>query len=293
MLTNELIRKIRRIEIRTRKVVSEGVAGRYLSAFKGRGMEFEEVRPYQIGDDVRSIDWNVSARVGSPHIKLFREEREMTVVLLVDLSGSMSFGTRAQLKRELIAEVAATLAFSAVRNNDKVALLAFTDRIERWLPPRKGRRHVLTIVRELLALKPQGRGTNIAMALDELNRVLHRKSVVFALSDWTGPACERPLSITSLRHDLIPLSVTDRSEHSLPNIGLVEMEDPESGARVVIDTGSRQVRERFAAFQSAALARNLEMFRRLNADPIELETGSDYVGPITTYFSRREARRSR
>ncbi len=293
MLTTELIRKIRRIEIRTRKVVSEAVAGRYLSAFKGRGMEFESVRPYEVGDDVRSIDWNVSARAGSPHIKMFREERELTVLLAVDLSGSLNFGSNSQLKRELLAEVAATLAFSAVRNNDRVGLLAFTDRIELWVPPRKGRRHVLRIVRDLLALKPRGRGTDLATAIDEVNHVLSRRSVVFVLSDFLANGWAKPTAIAAARHDFIPVVVSDSREESLLDIGMIEVEDPESGERFVVDTGSRAVRQRYHAFAAAQRDEREATFRRVSAEPIRVQPGEDFVEPMVAYFRRREARRAR
>lgn len=293
MLTSEMIRKIRRIEIRTSKVVQEAVAGRYLSAFKGRGMEFEEVRPYEAGDDVRTIDWNVSARAGSPHVKLFREERELTVLLAVDLSGSLAFGSRGQLKRELVAEVAATLAFSATRNNDKVGLLLFTDRIERFVPPRKGRRHVLRIVRDLLAHKASGRATSLPGAIDELNRIQKRRAVVFVVSDFLDAGWERPLAIARSRHDVIPVSVFDRRERELPNVGLVELEDEETGERVVVDTSSRKAREEFAR-QGKVRALALEStMRSMKLEPLMLETGMDFVEPITAYFRKREARRSR
>ncbi len=293
MLTAETIRKIRRIEIRTSRVVQEAVAGRYLSAFKGRGMEFEEVRPYELGDDVRTIDWNVSARAGSPHIKLFREERELTVLLAIDLSASLRFGSQGQLKRELVAEVAATLAFSATRNNDKVGLLLFTDQIERFVPPRKGRRHVLRIVRDLLAHSPRGIGTDLPAALDELNRIQRRRAVVFVVSDFLDEGWEQPLAIARRRHDLIPVAITDRREHELPSAGLIELEDEESGARVIVDSSSRRVREHFRTSAIERTERFQRALHRLKLEPLMLETGLDYVEPITAYFRKREARRTR
>ncbi len=293
MLTAETIRKIRRIEIRTSRVVQEAVAGRYLSAFKGRGMEFEEVRPYEVGDDVRTIDWNVSARAGSPHVKLFREERELTVMLAIDLSGSLRFGSRGQLKRELVAEVAATLAFSATRNNDKVGLLLFTNEIERFVPPRKGRRHVLRIVRDLLAHSPSGSGTDLAGALDELNRIQRRRAVVFVISDFLDHGWERPMAIARRRHDVIPVAISDRREHLMPNVGLIELEDEESGERRVVDTSSRRVREEFSKQAQLRVQQFQIGLRRLKIDPLLLETGVDFVEPMTAYFRKREARRSR
>ncbi len=293
MLSKETIQKIRRIEIRTSRVVQEAVAGRYVSAFKGRGMEFEEVRPYADGDDVRTIDWNVSARAGGPHVKLFREERELTVLLAIDLSGSLSFGSNAQTKRELVAEVAATLAFSATRNNDKVGLLLFSDQIERYVPPRKGRRHVLRIVRDLLAHKPVGKGTNIAAAIDELNRIQKRRAVVFVVSDFLDDGWEKPMTIARRRHDVIPVSIFDRRERELPKIGMIELTDEETGKRVVVDTSSRKVRD---AFRRQGELRSLQFelaLRRMKIDPLMIETGVDYVEPIIAYFRKREARGSR
>lgn len=293
MLTKETIQKIRRIEIRTSRVVQEAVAGRYVSAFKGRGMEFEEVRPYADGDDVRTIDWNVSARAGGPHVKLFREERELTVLLAIDLSGSLSFGSNAQTKRELVAEVAATLAFSATRNNDKVGLLLFSNQIERYVPPRKGRRHVLRIVRDLLAHKPVGTGTNIAAAIDELNRIQKRRAVVFVVSDFLDNGWEQPMTIARRRHDVIPVSIFDRRERELPKIGMIELTDEETGKRVIVDTASRKVRDSFRR-QGELRALQFELaLRRMKIDPLMIETGVDYVEPIIAFFRKREARGSR
>ncbi len=293
MLSTELLKKVRRIEIRTSHLVSEALGGQFRSAFKGRGMEFEEVRPYQIGDDVRSIDWNVSARTGEPFVKLFREERELTVLLAVDLSGSLSFGTSAQFKRELVAEVAATLAFSAIRSNDKAGLLLFTDRIERFVPPRKGPRHVLRIIREILSMRPAGRGTDLAGALDEVRRVQKRKAVVFVLSDFLGENFERSLRLASARHDLIPIRVSDRREEELPDVGFVELEDLETGRRLWVDTSSRAVRNRFHELAAERSEASRRAFRRMRVQPIELSTGHDFVEPLASYFRRREARRAR
>lgn len=301
MQTSELLRKVRRIEIRTSRLVSDVLAGQFRSAFKGRGMEFEEVRPYQYGDDVRSIDWNVSARTGFPHVKLFREERELTVMLAVDLSGSLGFGTHAQLKRELAAEIAATLAFSAIRSNDRVGLICFTDRVERVVPPRKGARHVLRIVRDLLAFEPGSRGTDIGSAVEEANRLLSRRSVVFVISDWRSPATlpdgrepwEDTLRIARMKHDVIPVLVRDRRERELPDVGLAEFEDEETGERVVVDLGSRRVRERFARLAAAEDALLDDTLKRLGSEAIRAETGCDFVEPLTAFFRRREARRAR
>jgi uncharacterized protein (DUF58 family) len=293
MNASELIRKVRRIQIRTSRVTSEALSGTYHSAFRGRGVEFEEVRPYVIGDDVRTIDWNVSARAGSPHVKMFREERELCVMLAVDLSGSLDFGTRSQFKREMVAEMAATIAFSAIRNGDKVGLLAFTDRVERFVPPRKGTRHVLRIVRELLALEPQGRGTRIAAAVDEITRVVRKRSVLFVISDFMDQGWERSLSVARGRHDVIPVVVSDPSEASLPAVGLLEVEDPETGETFLMDSSDRGVRARFAANAAEDHARLQQAFRRMRMDAVEVQTGGDFVQPLAEVFRRREARRGR
>ncbi|MGA1017808.1 MAG: DUF58 domain-containing protein [Phycisphaerales bacterium] len=291
MLSSDLLRRIRRIQIRTNRLVTDVLAGQYHSAFKGRGMEFEEVRPYLVGDDVRTIDWNVSARLGDPHVKLFREERELTVILAVDLSGSLAFGSRTELKRELVAEIAGTLAFSAIRNNDKVALLAFTDRIELFVPPRKGPRHVLRIVRELMALEPRGTATDLPAAIEELRRIFRRRGVMFLVSDFLDEAWERPFRALRQRHALIPIVVEDERERRLPNIGLLELTDAEHGDRLLVDTSDRRMRRRFAALADARRDLQVDTFRRLGADPIRISTGENFVDPIAAYFRRREGRR--
>lgn len=293
MNASELIRKVRRIQIHTSRVTSEALAGTYHSAFRGRGVEFEEVRPYVVGDDVRTIDWNVSARAGAPHVKQFREERELCVMLAVDLSGSLDFGTRSQFKREMVAEMAATIAFSAIRNGDKVGLLAFTDRVERFVPPRKGTRHVLRIVRELLALKPQGTGTRIGEAIDEITRVVRKRSVLFVVSDFMDTGWERSMSVARGRHDVIPVVVRDAAEDSLPAVGLLEVEDPETGETLVVDTSDRGVRARFAAAAAEDRAALQQAFRRMRMDAVEVQTGGDFVKPLAEVFRRREARRGR
>jgi uncharacterized protein (DUF58 family) len=291
MLTKELIKKIRRIEIRTSHLVTDALAGQYHSAFKGRGMEFEEVRPYAIGDDVRTIDWNVSARFGEPYIKRYREERELTVLLLVDLSRSQSFGSRAQSKRELVTELCATLAFSAIRNNDKVGLICFTDRVEKFVPPRKGTLHVLRVIRELLAFTPTGRGTDIAAALQHLSRATRRRAVVFLVSDFQDRTDERALAVARRRHDLILVDVADRREQSMPPIGLVELEDLESGRRVVVDTSSKRWRTRFAAAVARADERRTAAWRRAKVDVVRIRTGESFVEPLARLFRERGGRR--
>lgn len=288
----DLLRRVRRIRLRTRQVVNDALAGQYHAAFKGRGMEFEEVRPYQIGDDVRTIDWNVSARLGEPHIKLFREERELTVLLAVDLSASQSFGTAMRFKRDLVAEFAATVAFSAAMNNDKIGLLSFTDQVEGYVPPRKGTNQVMRIVRDLLAIRTQGRGTDIGSAIAELDRVLRQRAVVFVVSDFLDEGWERSLLAARRRHDVVPVVITDPREHELPAMGMVEFTDPETGKRAVIDTGRRRHRRRFEEAARAASERRDLALRKMRLDPLVLETGSDFVEPLTAYFRRRE-RRSR
>lgn len=293
MIPTELLKKIRRIEIRTSRTVNDVLAGQYHSAFKGRGMEFEEVRQYQIGDDVRTIDWNVSARAGEPFVKVFREERELTVMLLVDLSASQSFGTNLQQKRELIAEIGATLALSAIRNNDKVGLICFTDRVELFVPPRKGPRHVLRVIRELIALEPVGRGTDLAVALEYLNRIQKRKCTTFMISDFIDSGFETAMQIARRKHDLIAVDVRDRFEEELPRIGLVELQDNETGETVLLDTNSRAARE---AYRTMAASRRSELdtwMNRCRIDRLALRTGESFVESLSRFFKRREARKER
>jgi len=291
MIPAELLKKIRRIEIRTSHMVNDVLAGQYHSAFRGRGMEFEEVREYRIGDDVRNIDRNVSARWGRPHVKVFREERELTVMLLVDMSRSNQFGTQSQFKRELVAEVCATLAFSAIRNNDKVGLIAFTDRIEKFLAPRKGQKHVLRVIRELLFLEPEGTGTDLAAAFDYLNRTSRRRSVVFLVSDFQAAGYDQPMRIARRRHDVIPIAVADRREIELPNVGLIELEDAETGETIVVDTSSRALRQNYALAALEGIERRNELFRRMKIDSIDVRTGESFVEPLARFFRKREARR--
>jgi uncharacterized protein (DUF58 family) len=254
-------------------------------------MEFEEVREYQPGDDVRTIDWNVTARTGRPFIKNYREERELTVVLLVDVSASQDFGTRQQLKSELVAELGATLAFSAIQNNDKVSLLLFTDRIERFVPARKGTRHALRVIRELLYHEPAGRQTDIAQALEHLNRVLRRRAVVFLISDFQAPDFGDALRVVRHRHDLIPIIVRDEREWQLPAVRYVELLDPESGERLVVDTSARAVRRQFTALAQRRHEQLLADFRRLRIDAIQVRTGQPFAEPLATFFRARERRR--
>lgn len=290
MIPREVLKKIRRIQIRTSHRVDELLAGNWHSAFKGRGIEFEEVRPYQIGDDVRAIDWNVTARSGEPFVKLFREERELAVQLLVDLSGSQNLGTTTQTKRELVAELGALLAMSAVKNNDKVGLTLFTDGIEKAIPARKGSRHVLRIIRELLYCQPMGMGTNLRQALEHLNRVSKRRTVVFLISDFQDSQYESALRVATRRHDVIPIVIADPREHEMPNVGLVRLQDEETGEVVILDTASRKNRDAYAdAYRKQSQSRD-NMFRRLRLTPIHIETGGDIVEPLHKYFHQRESR---
>jgi uncharacterized protein (DUF58 family) len=291
MIPREVIQKIRRIQIRTSHKVDELLAGTWHSAFKGRGIEFEEVRPYQVGDDVRAIDWNVTARSDQPFIKLFREERELAVMLLVDLSRSQDFGTQHQTKRELVAELGATLALSAIKNNDKVGLTLFTDEIEKSIPPRKGARHVLRLIRELLYCQPMGSGTSLRTALEHLNRTAKRRTVVFLVSDFQDSDFESTLKVTRRKHDLIPVVVTDPREAEMPNVGLVRLQDEESGEVITLDTASRKNRELFTRLHQQQVAARDNMFRRQRLEPIHLQTGRDLVEPLLRYFHKRESRK--
>ncbi len=289
-ISHELLRKVTRIEISTRNIVNEVFSGEYHSVFKGRGMEFAEVREYQPGDDVRNIDWNVSARMGHPFIKMFEEERELTVMLLVDVSSSGSFGTTSQEKRELAAELSAVLAFSAIQNNDKVGLIIFSDQIEKFIPPRKGKTHVLRVIREILYYKPKDSTTDISKGLEFLNRVIKRKSTVFLISDFLSSGFEKALQIANKKHDIIALRVADPRELEMPDIGLIEFEDAETGQAILLDTGNRQFRSGFSKrsqTQSSALNR---FFKSIGVDHIDIFTGQSYVRPITRFFRMRARR---
>ncbi|MCG8408283.1 MAG: DUF58 domain-containing protein [Phycisphaerales bacterium] len=287
----ELLKKIRRIQIRTSHMASDLFAGHYHSTFKGQGMEFEEVREYQPGDDVRSIDWNVTARQGHPFVKRFREERELTVMLLVDVSKSQAFGTAGQLKRELVTEVGATLAFSAITNNDKVGLIAFSDCIEKHVKPAKGTSHVLRVIRELLTIEATSQGTNIAGALEHLNQVLRRRSVVFIISDFEDQDYERQLRIAKRRHNLIPILIRDPREVTLPKVRFLELLDNETGERILVDTSSAAFRENYRLRAIRSEDKRQSMFKRMNTEAITLATGESFVEPLTKFFRAREARR--
>lgn len=286
-----IMRRIRRLELRTRARMEAAFSGQYRSVFKGRGMNFEEVREYQPGDEVRFIEWNVTARLGEvrgeAYVKKFTEERELTVMLVVDVSGSGDFGSVERSKRELSAEVACVLAFSAIRNNDRVGLMLFSDRVELYIPPKRGRRHVLRIVREILFFQPAGRGTDLAGALERLNRLLHRRSIVFLFSDFQAPAFSRQLGIAARRHDLVALPLVDPREESLPDLGTVRLEDAETGALYEVATGSPKVR---AAFEAAARERAAALqteLRRAGVDRVNLRTDRDWLVDLRTFFKAR------
>lgn len=287
MDTAELIKKVRRIEIKTRGLSRHIFAGEYHSAFKGRGMSFSEVREYQYGDDVRNIDWNVTARTGDPHVKVFEEERELTVMLLVDISKSSFFGTVKQMKNELITEICAVLAFSAVNNNDKVGLLLFSDRIEKFIPPKKGKFHILRIIRELLETRPEGQGTDLGHALEYFNNMVKKRSICFLLSDFLTDNYEKALSVAGRRHDLIGMHLYDPRERELPNIGLIRARDAESGALNWLDTGSRKVRDRYAKWYAEHMDYFQNAFRKSGADVISVETTEDYVRALRQFFESR------
>ncbi len=290
MIPKEVLRKIRRIEIRTKKLVNDLFSGEYHSTFKGQGMEFEEVRQYEPGDDVRLIDWNVTARTGYPHIKKFKEERELSVVLLVDASSSGRFGTRGRFKSETAAELCALLAFSAIKNNDKVGLIVFTDKIEKFVPPKKGRAHVLRLIREVLYFKPEGTGTDIGGALEYFNKVIKRKSVVFLVSDFLSEDFFRPLRIANNKHDIVAMKITDPRETRFENVGLIELEDAETGEVIMVDTGSRSFRRQFAAKADEDTSDLKRGFQLINLDFIDIRTDESYIVPLINFFKQRERR---
>ena len=293
MSAAELAHKVRLLEIQTRHLVNDIFSGEYESVFKGRGVEFAEVREYQPGDDVRAIDWNVTARRGIPYVKQFAEERELTVILAVDGSASTRFGTQGALKRERAAEVAAVLGLAANRNNDRAGALLFAEGIERYVPPRKGKTHVLRLVRDILSFDPPALGTDLSGAIRFLTRVLHRRSVVFLLSDFLDEGFAKPLAALAVRHDVIALVLEDRRDRELPDVGLIEVVEPESGARRWLDTSSSRVREAYAAAADAATAARRTTFQRAGVDAVPLDTLADWVDPMRRFFEARERARTR
>lgn len=301
MTPSDIIKKVRQVEIRTRQLVTDSLTGAYHSSFKGRGMDFEEVREYTIGDDVRTIDWNVSAKMDRPFVKVYREERELTLMLLIDLSASGIFGSVEQSKRERAAEIASVLAFSATRNNDKVGLLLYSDAVEHYIPPKKGRRHILRVIRDILFFQPQGKATDHQAALDTLNRLQRRKVVVFLISDFldndhsthsppTKPDLFNTLSLTNQRHDLICIALTDPRENEIPNVGLITLEDAETGDMVELDTGSPRVRERYGQLAAKRRLAFQSGMRKQGLDWIEASTAGSYLPALRQLFARRASR---
>ncbi len=289
----EVLRQVKLIELRTRGLVNTLFSGEYHSVFKGQGMEFAEVREYAPGDEYRTIDWNVSARMGHPYVKKYKEERELTVLFAVDLSGSAQFGTRGRFKAEVAAEIAAVIAMAAIKNNDRVGLLLFTDRIEQFVPPKKGRRHALRLIRDLLAFDPAGRGTDLSVALDYAGKVLRQRAIVFVISDFIDSGYEASLKVVSRRHDLVAITVSDPREQSLPDVGFLELVDAESDRRVIMDSGDRFVRDQFEHLASEERARLGRLLRRLSVDQIEIQTDRSYVRPLIDFFRARERKLAR
>ena len=284
------VKKVKRIEIATRGLVNEVFSGEYHSVFKGRGMEFAEVREYQIGDDIRNIDWNVTARSGHPYVKVFDEERELTVMLLVDVSSSGNFGTTNQMKGEVAAELCAVLAFSAIKNNDKVGLIIFSDKIEKFIPPRKGKKHVLRVIREILYFKPEDSRTDLSVALEFLSRVIKRKSIVFLISDFLAEDYEKSLQIANKKHDIISIDIIDPREVEMPGVGFLELEDAETGETIVVDTSNPVIRNDFYSQSKEERESREKFFKSIGVDNINIKTDQSYVEPITRFFRMRAKR---
>jgi uncharacterized protein (DUF58 family) len=291
MLPEDLLKKVRAIQIMSSRAVDASFAGQYESVFKGRGMQFDEVREYQPGDDIRDIDWNVTARTGKPYIKRFVEEREMTILFAVDLSASGAFGTVNKMKNELAAEFCAVLAFAAAKNNDKVGLVIFTDQIELYIPPKKGSRHVLRVIRELLAFEMPKQKTNIPMALDYVAKVLRKKATVFVVSDFIETDFKKPLSLLNRRHDVIAVPVRDRVEMAMPNIGLIELQDAETGEIIIIDTSSSAFRSKYSDSNTRDFDGLKSMMRSINVDSVPIYTDKPYVQDLVQFFHMRHGRR--
>jgi uncharacterized protein (DUF58 family) len=294
MIPSEILRKVRQIEIRTRSAVNSVLSGAYSSTFKGRGMEFAEVREYVPGDEIRTIDWNVTARQGHPFVKKFIEERELTVLLVVDASSSGEFGSQKEMKGEVMATLSALLAFSAIKNNDRVGLLIFTSKVEKFIPPQKGQKHVLRVIRELLYHKPEEKGTDLAVALEHVNRLLKRRAVVFLVSDFATGDFQRPLRLLQQRHDAVAITVVDPRERDLPDVGFLELEDAETGEIVLIDTGDREFRDLFRKEVGRESSQLRRAFRKMNTDFVEVLIQPDYddtIQPLLDYFRKRARNR--
>jgi len=290
MLTKELLKQVRQIEIKTRGVVNDVFSGEYHSVFKGRGMEFAEVREYQPGDDIRTIDWNVTARFNHPFVKVFEEERELTVILLVDMSGSLIFGSKDKTKQQVAAELSAVLAFSAMKNNDKVGLILFTDQIEKFVPPKKGRSHVLRIIREVLSFEPQGNQTDLKGALEYFNHTIKKKSITFLLSDFIAENYEKILRVVGKKHDLISVILEDPRELDIPKSGLIEFRDAETGQIRFVDTSNKNVREGYLRILDELTAKRKSLFLSSGIDSVKVTTGESYIKPLVNFFKLREKR---
>ncbi|MEQ8525425.1 DUF58 domain-containing protein [Gracilimonas sp.] len=290
MIPKEILKKIRKLEIQTKGIVNTLFGGEYQSAFKGRGMEFSEVRAYTYGDDIRQIDWNVTARTGDPFIKVFEEEREQTLMLCIDISQSGTFGSQSQSKMDLAIELAAVLAFSAIKNSDKVGLVLFSDHIEKVVPPKKGRTHVLRLIRELYTTKPTGTGTDIADALSYINRLLDRRAIVVLTSDFQDKDFEKQLRITNQKHDLVSIIINDHLEDELPDIGLVKIRDAETGAEKIVDTSSKKVRDAYKIRRMEQKAYIHDKMLKMKIDAVEVQTNESYVQPLMNFFKRRGSR---
>ncbi|MFH1189640.1 MAG: DUF58 domain-containing protein [Candidatus Omnitrophota bacterium] len=290
MLPKEIIQKIRRIHVTTSRLVTDFLSGQYESVFKGRGMEFDEVREYQPGDEIRSIDWNVTARMGHPFIKKYIEERQLTVMILLDASASSYFGTAKRLKSELAAEISAVLAFAAVKHNDRVGLIIFTDRIEKFIPPRKGQQHVLRVIREALYFKPKGKGTDIEGALRYLDSVTTRRAVTFIISDFFDKDVKKPLSVANKRHDCVAITITDPRELELPKSGIVELTDAESGARFQVDTSNAKIRRTYADKSARKIDERARAFGSIGVDHIDIRTDKPYIDEMIKFFKMRRRR---
>jgi len=290
--TREILHKIRRLELRTRRLVESSFAGQYQSVFKGRGMNFEEVRPYSPGDEIRAIDWNVTARTGEPYIKKFTEEREMTVMIVLDVSASGNFGSVEESKRAIAAEVAAILAFSAIHNNDKVGLLLFSDRVELFIPPKKGRHHILRLIREMLFYKPVGYGTDLNGALEYMNKLITRRAVVFVISDFFTDDFTRPLTVSAKRHDMVAVPIVDPAEEALPDVGVILLEDPETGEQIEVDTSRRSITRGYADLAALRSKELASLFGSRGIDMVSLRTDQDYLPVLRSFFDRRGRRMS-
>jgi len=290
MIPKDILKKIQQIQIHTRRLVNEAFVGEYHSVFKGRGMEFDEVREYQPGDEIRTIDWNVTARMGHPFIKRYVEERELTVMLLVDVSASGNFGSIKHLKNEVATEICAILALSAIKNNDKVGMIMFTDKIEKFIPPKKGPKHVLRVIRELLCTQPTGKGTNISVALEYLNKITHRRTISFIVSDFIANDYAHALRIANKKHDMIAITIVDPREQELPNVGFIELRDAESDEILLLDTADSLVRKEFGALNNRRRQEQSRLFRSMGVDEILINTNRHHVEPIVRFFRMREKR---